>query len=125
MRLIKVHVGLIKYLIEAFIKNRTIKLRLKILINIIKSYPKVIWNELKVSWKSIFDKDYRLQKKKYDDVQKLKKEFQRALKILKYFDESMKKKGFPSWRRKQFWRDFYKSGSIRSEVFEELEKELQ
>jgi len=125
MRLIKVHIGLIKYLKEALIKEKTIKGRIKIFKNVIKSYPIVIKNEIVVIWKSLFDKQFKEEKKKYNNIQKLKKEFQKALKMLHYFDESMKKKGFPSWRRKQFWRDFYKSESVRTEVFEELAKELK
>ncbi|MFA5154731.1 MAG: hypothetical protein WC554_19455, partial [Clostridia bacterium] len=54
----------------------------------------------------------------------IKVDLQRCLKMLQYIDEKMKQSKLPGYRRRQFWRDFYRDGQLRKEVFDDLLKEI-
>jgi hypothetical protein len=123
MRLIKVHLGLIQYLNVELRKKRTSAELIKFLKDLGERYCKVMLQEYKNLF-LIFDKSYKEQKAKYDKMQTLKKDLTRCLKMLRYLDEKMEKAGMNRQRRRQFWRDFYRDGHIRTDVFEELQKEL-
>jgi hypothetical protein len=87
----------------------------------------VYLRELIKLYKNLFlvlDPTYKKQKKEYDKYQKIKIDLQRAIKILQYIDKQMANKGIPNWKRKQFWRDFYKNGQVRKDVFDDLIKEI-
>lgn len=123
MKIIKLHLGLLKYLIKELPKKRTPKEFVKFLEITAKAY----FIELLKLYKTlflIFDPIYQAKKKEYDKYQKIKVDLKRCLKMLQYIDDKMAKAGINRQRRRQFWRDFYTNGQIRKEVFEELLKEL-
>ncbi|UCD07618.1 MAG: hypothetical protein JSW41_01460 [Candidatus Aenigmatarchaeota archaeon] len=43
-----------------------------------------------------------------------------AKRLLKLLDMRMEKLGWPNWKKKQFWRDFHKSQTLRDEIFNNL-----
>ena len=119
----RLHLGLIKYIIKELPKRKT----RKEVIGFLKSLLGVYLQELLKMYKSlflIFDKNYREQKKQHGKMQKIKVDLQRCLKMLQYVDQKMAKTGINRQRRRQFWRDFYKDGQLRKEVFDELLKEI-
>lgn len=122
--LIKVHLGLLKYLVIELKKKRTPKELIFFLRDILKRYFAVILQEYKNSF-LILDPEYRKQKKLYEKQNQLKKDLQRALKLLEYIDVKMAKSGVNRTARRQFFRDFYKNGQVRKDIYEELLKELK
>jgi len=122
-QLIKLHIGLFKYLRTELPKKKT----LKEVINFLKSLLGVYLKELLKLYKSLFlflDKDYQEKKKQYNKMQQIKIDLNRALKMLRYIDTKMAKSGINRQRRRQFWRDFYKDGQVRKNVFDDLIKEI-
>jgi len=122
-QLIKLHIGLFKYLRTELPKKKT----LKEVINFLKSLLGVYLKELLKLYKSLFlflDKDYQEKKKQYNKMQQIKIDLNRALKMLRYIDTKMAKSGINRQRRRQFWRDFYKDGQVRKDVFDDLIKEV-
>ena len=73
----------------------------------------------------IFDVNYRQQQKKIEKYNNLKADFMRALKLLKLVEKRLKDQGMPRWKVRQFFRDFFKDGEVRKEVFDQLMKALQ
>jgi hypothetical protein len=123
-QLISLHLGLIKYLIKELPKKR----KLNELIRFLQSILKIYLRELLKLYKNLFllfDKDYQIQKKQFDKYQKIKVDLQRCLKMLQFIDNRMEKSGINRQRRRQFWRDFYKDGQVRKDVFDDLLKELK
>jgi siroheme synthase (precorrin-2 oxidase/ferrochelatase) len=57
-------------------------------------------------------------------MNKLKGDLQRCLKMLQYVDTKMEKSGINRQRRRQFWRDFFKDGQVRKDIFDDLLKEI-
>ena len=53
----------------------------------------------------------------------LRRKIKKAIDILVRIDVTMKKLGYPRYKRKQFWRDFITSAAKRKETFDGLEKE--
>jgi uncharacterized protein YxeA len=125
MRLIQIHISLIKYILSSFKQHKTVKDLVRVFIGILKSYPKVLLADFKSDINYLTDKNFRESQKKATKIQQLKKDFNRALKMLHYFDENLKKRGVPNWKRKQFWRDFYRNGTVRTELFNKLAEELK
>ena len=123
-RLIKMHIQLIRYVVKEIFEKKLIREHLKFIKNITIQYFKILLQELNNIFR-IFDKDFRIAKKQQDRIQKLKVDLNRALKMLKYIDKNLNKMGKSRQYRRQFWRDFFKSGQIRNEVFTDLEKELK
>lgn len=123
MQIIKLHLGLIRYLSRELPKKRTPKQFLQFLKQIIGMYLK----ELLKLYKNIFlifDKEYQEKKKQYNKMQQIKKDLNRALKILQYIDEKMIKQGKNRQEIRQFWLDFTKSGQVREDIFQELLKDI-
>lgn len=123
MQIIKLHIGLIKFIIKELPKKKT----KKELIDFFKSITKAYFKELFRLYKNIFllvDKDYQLKKKQFNDMNKLKGDLQRCLKMLQYVDTKMEKSGINRQRRRQFWRDFFKDGQVRKDIFDDLLKEI-
>jgi hypothetical protein len=121
-QLLKLHLGLIKYLSKELPKKK-FREGLKLLISIIPMYLK----ELLKLYKNlflVFDKEYQIKKKQFDKMQRLKIDLKRSLKMLQYVDKKMTENGINRTARRQFWRDFYKDGQVRNEVFENLLREL-
>ena len=44
--------------------------------------------------------------------------------MLKYIDTQMQQMNKSRTERRQFWRDFFKDGQIRIDVFQQLEKDI-
>jgi hypothetical protein len=123
-RLFKLHIGLIKFLNKELRNKRTPKELIHFLRDIGKQYFNVLFQEYKNLF-LIFDKHYQEQKNKRKQYDELRVKLQLAIKILKYIDDRMEKQGVNRQRRRQFWRDFYKSGQVRQDVFEDLLKEIK
>ena len=123
-RLIKMHIQLIRYVVKEIFKKKKIKEHLKFFKAIGIQYLKVMLQEFKNTLR-IFDTDFRQAKKKQERIQKLKVDLKRALKMLKHIDRNLTKMGKNRQYCRQFWRDFFKSGQIRNEIFNDLEKELK
>jgi hypothetical protein len=122
-QLIKLHLGLAKYLINELPKKKTLREVIKFL----KPLLGVYITELVKLYKSlflVFDVEYQKQKKQFDKMQKIKIDLKKCLKMLQFVDDKMKKSGIPNWKRKQFWRDFYRDGQVRKDTFDELLKEI-
>jgi predicted MPP superfamily phosphohydrolase len=122
-QLFKLHVGLFKYLKTELPKKKTLKEIIKFLKPIVIAYPKELLRQYKTLF-LVLDSTYQKQKKEYDKYQKIKKELQQALKMLQYVDNKLEKSGVNRQRRRQFWRDFYRDGQCRKDVFEDLLKEI-
>lgn len=122
-RLFKLHIGLIKYVYAEIKQKRTVKQLLEFFKILGLRYIKIILEE----YKSLFfllDPQYRLQKAKNDRKKQLQKDLNRALTLLKHIDKRMEKQGLNRQRRRQFWRDFYSNGQLRTQMFNDLSKEI-
>jgi hypothetical protein len=124
LNIIKAHINFIQVIVQELKKKKSIKEHLKFLKEMGKSYLKVNINLIKKQIASLFNKEYRKQQKEYKKYQKIKVDLQRCLKMLQYVDEKMDKAGVNRQRRRQFWRDFYSSGQVRKDIFDELMKEI-
>ena len=62
--------------------------------------------------------------KKYKQ-DKIKREFNRALKFLKRIQYIQKKNGMSRREQRQFWNDFIKNTMVREDSFNKLEKDLK
>jgi hypothetical protein len=118
------HINLVKFLIKETPKQKTIAKIVIFLGKIAKQYYKVMLQEYK-NFFLFLDDDYRKQKKEFDRTQEIKKSLQTALKMLQYIDKKMIQAGKSRQERKIFWRDFYKQGQVRNDVFNELAKEIK
>lgn len=124
MKIINLHKGLIQYLIKELPKQKNPKELVKFLYSLLKIYLK----ELLKLYKDLFlilDNDYRNQQKRFKKYSKIREDLQKCLKLLQYIDVKMKQTGIPNWKIKQFWRDFYKSGQVRKDIFDDLLKEIE
>lgn len=120
MQIINLHIGLIKYLYTELKKKRTPKELLIFLAKVGKSYLK----ELLKLYKQLFDPEYQKQKKEYEKQKKIKADLQRAIRLLKYIDDQMIKTGMSRQERRGYWKNFYTNGQIRTDVFNNLSKEV-
>jgi len=120
MRIIKMHIGLYRYIKQEYKKAPN---KLKFWKGIISAYFIAWKNELKLLLK-MFDKDYRKQKKDYKKYQVIQKDLTNALKLLQYKEKLMEQKGFNRQEIRQYWLDFTKNGKVRSDLFEELMKNI-
>jgi len=116
MRLIKLHIGIYRYIKTGYKKSPDKK---KFIIGVIKAYFTAWKNEIKLLLKN-FDKEYRKQKKEYKKYQKIQKDLTNALKLLQYKEKIMENKGLNRQEIRQYWLDFTKSGKVRSDLFKEL-----
>lgn len=123
IKLFQMHLGLIKYLYSELKKKRALRGNVLFLYGIGKRYLQTMLVEYKNSF-LIVDADYQKQKKQYDNYNTLKKDLNRAVKMLHYIDEKLIKNGWTRQRRRAFWRDFYSNGQVRTEVFNDLVKEI-
>lgn len=124
MHLFKMHLGLIKYLSIELRKKRKPNELVYFLRDAAKMYFKALIQEYKLLF-MVFDNDYRQYKLKVKRNLQLKKDLQRALKLLQYVDTKMQKQGVSRQARRQFWRDFYRDGQVRADKFTELEKDVE
>jgi hypothetical protein len=123
MRIIKLNTGLVKYLLRELPKKKNfveiIKFLKSTLIFYIKELIKLYTNLF-----LIMDVNYQKQKKQHQHYKQIQVDLQRCLKMLQYIDTKMEKAGINRQRRRQFWRDFYKDGQIRKEMFDQLANEI-
>jgi len=54
-----------------------------------------------------------------------KRDMKKALVVMWRIDMFMRKDGFPSYQRKQFWRDFFKSPAMRQRIFLDILTEMR
>jgi len=123
MRIVKLHIGLFNYLRTELKKKRKPNELVRFLQAVGKSY----FQELIKLYKELFkllDPDFQKQKKEYEQYNKLRTDLQRALKLLQYIDKNMGKMGRSRQERRAFWREFFKDGQIRTEVFQDLQREI-
>ena len=123
MRIIKLHIGLFTYLRTELKKSR----KLNELVRFLQATSKAYFQELLKLYKELFrllDPEFIKQKKQYEQYNKLRTDLQRALKLLQYIDKNMGKMGRSRQERRAFWREFFKDGQIRTEVFNDLQKEI-
>ena len=123
MKFLKMNLSLIKFLMIELPKKKSIKEVVIFLKKIAVQYSKVLLQE----YKNLFlflDEDYQKQKKAFNKNQEIKKALQTALKMLHYIDKKMIDAGKSRQERKIFWREFYKQGKCRNEVFDDLAKEI-
>jgi hypothetical protein len=118
------HLGLVRFINREFPKLKTFEQRKNFIISLSKAYLKELLRVYKQAFLNL-DPIYRLQKKRYTEQNKLKNNLQTALKLLKYIDVQMAKMGKNRQSRRQFWRDFFKDGDIRVDVFNQLEREIK
>ena len=123
-RLITIHRNLLKLIFSESKKKKTLNLHIRLLLHLLVQYIRVMINEYKNLF-LILDPVYRKRLNEQNKYNRLKKDLYRAIKLLQLIDRRMKDRGLPNWRRKQFWRDFYKNGQCRTEVFEDLIKEMK
>ena len=122
-QLIKLHLGLFKYL-KGELPKKKFREGLKFLISLVPVYLKELLKLYKNMF-LVFDPTYQKQKAQYKKMQNIKIDLQRCMKILRYVDEKMDKAGVNRQRRRQFWRDFYRDGALRKDVFDDLLKEIE
>jgi len=124
MQIIKLHLGLVKYLIQELPKKKSLKEIIKFLHLIAKSYFK----ELLRLYKNIFlvfDKDYQAKKKEHDRYQKAKKEITGLIKLLRYSKEKLRKAGVSRQRIKRFFISLGSSDDSALQVLcDDLMKEV-
>ena len=122
--LIKLHIGLLKYLRQEILKKRT----LKELILFLKQVGTIYFKELLKIYKTaflIFDADYQKQKKEYDKYQKAKKEIVGLIKLLRYSKDKLRKAGLSRQRIKRFFMDLGSSDdNALQKLCDELIKEV-
>jgi methionine salvage enolase-phosphatase E1 len=97
------------------------------LVKFVREILKAYLQQLLALYKELFllvDADYQAQKKQYEKYNTIKKDLNNALKLLQYIDTRMEKAGINRQRRRQFWRDFYRNGQVRTELFNDLLKEI-
>jgi hypothetical protein len=120
---LKLHVGLLKYILKTLPTKKTPKDVVKFFAQISVAYFMEILRLYKNLF-LIFDPVYRKQKKEFKKNQEIKKDLYKCLKMLKYLDQKLIKSGKSRQERRSFWRDFYTNASIRADVFKDLEKEI-
>jgi hypothetical protein len=123
-RLITIQRNVLKLIFSESKKKKTINLHIRFLLHLGVQYCRVMVREYKNLF-LILDPVYRKRLKEQDKYNRIRKDLQRAIKLLKYIDMKMHKQGISRQRRRQFWRDFYSSEQIRMEIFEDLMKEIK
>ena len=121
---IKLHVGLFHYLVNELKKKRTLKDLFKFLVSTVKVYLKELLR-IYMNYFKLLDPKYRKQLDQVRKNQSTKVKLQTALKLLKYVDDQMIKQGKNRQERRAFWREFFKDGIVRADVFEKLAEELK
>ena len=122
-RIIKLHIGLFNFLRIELKKKRTLTELIIFLRPLSINYLKEVLKIYKESFR-LLDPEFQKQKKQYNDYNKLKVDLQRALKLLKYIDNNLGRMGRTRQERRAFWREFFKDGAIRTEVFNDLLREI-
>ena len=123
LRIVQLHIGLFNFLRTELKKKRKLKELIAFFREIGKNYFREVLKIYKESF-LILDPQYQKQRKEYDNYNKLRADLQRALKLLQYVDNRMGKMGRSRQERRSFWREFFKDGQIRTEVFNDLLREI-
>ena len=122
-KFLKLHYGLILFLNRELRKKRTLKELIYFLRDVGKRYYEVHLQEYKNLF-LLLDPTYRKQKAEFSKKDNIKKDLQRALKLLKYIDMKMSKAGQSRQQRRAFWRSFFRDGEVRNDVYNNLDKEI-
>ena len=124
MRIVKLHIGLFNYLRTELKKKRKPNELVRFLQAVGKSY----FQELIKLYKELFkllDPEFQKQRAEFEKYNRIKKDLQRSLKLLEYFEGQLKKSGLNRTEIRQFWNDFRKNGQVRTDVFNKLLKEIK
>ena len=124
MKILKAHIGLIRYIVKELMIKKTPKQYVHFILETIRAYFRFWVQELRNLLK-LTDPEYRKQQTQYRKYNEIKGDLQKAIKILKYLDFKMTKAGINRQKKRQFWNDFVKNGQVRKEMFEDLMKEIQ
>jgi hypothetical protein len=122
-QIIKLHIGLYRFIKQELPKKKKLAEIIKFTLNITKAYIK----ELIRLYKDVFlilDVDYQKKQKELKKYNQIKVDLERCLKMLRYLDSKMDKAGINRQTRRRFWRDFYKDGQLRKDVFNDLVKDI-
>jgi hypothetical protein len=124
-QLLKLNIGLFRYLRTELPKKKTPKEIVEFLKQIIKIYLK----ELLKLYKNlflIFDKDYQIKKKEYEKYQKAKKEIAGLIKLLRYSKEKLRKAGVSRQRIRRFFIDLGSNDDNALQILcDDLMKEIE
>jgi hypothetical protein len=123
MQLLKMHLGLLKYIIQELPKIKGLKNFILFFKTILKAYLK----ELLRLYKNVFlilDPEYRKQKTQFDKYQNAKKEVVNALKLLKYVKVKMQKAGLPRQRIRRFFLELGRDDDALNKLVDDLMKEI-
>lgn len=123
MRLIKLHMGLIKYFRQELKIKRGFRAWIKFCLSLGKAYFIAMLTEYNLMFK-YFDKNYRKQKEQHKQYIKVRAELIKAIRLLKYLDKRMVDSGKDRHYRRNFWREFFKDGQVRADAFNDLMKEV-
>lgn len=111
MKIVRLHVGLIKYLIKELPKRKKLNDLIKFIRLVFKSYFK----ELLKIYKELFiqlNPQYQKQKRDFKKYQQYKKDISNAYKIIQW----MIKQGENRTERKHIRKDFEKHGRLSKET---------
>jgi len=119
MRIINLHIGLVKYLLVELKKKRTPNQLVKFLLDLGKSYFFTMLGEYKTLFHYL-DPQYQKARQDYKKFQQYKKDINNAWKILNW----MINKGGSRDQRKQIREDFTKHGRVSKELQDAIMQDL-
>jgi hypothetical protein len=119
LRIIRLHVGLFKYLRTELKKKKNLVTLIKFFRAIIIAYFKELIKLYKESF-NIFDPMYREQKQKYNKYNQYRKDINNAWKIIQYILHTGKNRT----EMKQIRRDFERYGKISKELEEAILRDV-
>lgn len=123
LKIIKLHIGLFRYIKTELPKQKTSKDIVKFFKNITIAYTKeIIKLFLSMFW--IFDKEYRKLQKEVKKKETAKKDVVNALKLLKYSRDKMKKAGISRQRIRRFYLDLSRDAEALDKLVDDLMKEV-
>jgi len=124
MRLILIHKNLINIVKKIIIAKTKPHEKIKGLRALLYVYIKEMLKTYVLMFRYA-DPTYLMFLYKKHKAEALKREFNRALKLLKRIQYIQRKQGMSRHEQKQFWQDFIKNTTVREEMFNKLERELK
>lgn len=123
MNLIKLHWGLIKYIKSELTKKRKLVEWVRFFQKLSILYFKNLLNIYRY-YLNFLDKDFREQRKKYYQLQRVKKELTGMVKLLRYSKEKLRKAGVSRKRIRKFFRDLGNDEETLNALCDELLREI-
>jgi len=124
LRIVKLHIGLFRYIKQELPKQKNIKDILKFFKNILVAYVKEILR-LIVGIGLLLTPEYRKQKKDLKKFEQAKKDVINAVKLLRYAKEKMKKAGISRQRIRRFFMDCGRDDDALKILTDDLMTEVQ